>query len=174
MKISIVQILYYALLSVLVVVALLIVVSTFPITGNYKFLVVNSGSMEPNIKTGAFVMVKPVENYEIGDVITFKKNRVEEPITHRIYDIRVVEGEPYFITKGDANNAPDPREIRKKDIVGKVLIDIPYLGYAVDFVQKPVGFVLVIIVPALIIVIDEIRKIIKEIRKPKNKKENIE
>ncbi|RLC63842.1 MAG: signal peptidase I, partial [Chloroflexi bacterium] len=86
---------------------------------------------------------------------------------HRIYDIEVVEGKPVYITKGDANNAPDNRKITKKDIVGKVLFDVPYLGYAVETARKPIGFVLLIIVPAGIIVYDEIRKIVGEIKKRK-------
>ncbi len=56
---------------VIFAVVLFVVVSMFPIPGNYKLLIVQSGSMEPNIHTGSVVVVKPAENYKAGDVITF-------------------------------------------------------------------------------------------------------
>jgi len=159
---------YYVFIGLIVVVALLLIVSVLPITGNYKVMTVISGSMEPAIKMGSVVMVKPVSDYKIGDVITFGPySRTKAPTTHRIYDIKVEGGQPIYITKGDVNNAPDPREIKKSDILGKVLFSVPYMGYAVDFAKKPVGFALIIIVPAAIIIFDEIRKIFGEIKKKK-------
>lgn len=162
------SVIYGIFLGVIILVALLLIFSTFNIPGNYKVLTVVSGSMEPKIKLGSVVVVKPVQDYKIGDVITFGPySKKVSPITHRIYDIRVVNGQPVYITKGDANNALDSREVQKKEILGKVLFSVPYLGYAVDFVKKPLGFALIIIVPAILIIIDEIKKIIEEIKKKK-------
>jgi len=166
------KIIYYIFLAFIVVVAVLLIVSVFPITGNYKLMIVQSGSMTPAIKMGSVVVAKPAENYQIGDVITFGPyTRTQAPTTHRIYDIKVTDGNPVYITKGDANNAPDQREITKRDIVGKVLFSIPYLGYAVDFAKRPLGFSLIIIVPAALIIIDEIKNIYGEIKKKKPKTE---
>jgi len=163
------KIIYYVFLAFIIVIALLLIISIFPITGNIKFMIVQSGSMEPAIKIGSIVMVKPIDEYKIGDVISFGEvARTKAPTTHRVYDIKVVEGEPYYITKGDANNTPDQREISKREIIGKVLFDVPYLGYAVDFVKKPLGFALIILVPAVVIISDEIKKIIREIKKSHN------
>ena len=165
------KIIYYIVIAFIAAIVLLLVISVFPITGNIKFFVVQSGSMEPSIKTGGIVMVKPMDDYKINDVISFgKATRIKSPTTHRIYDIKVVEGKPYYITKGDANNAPDQREVSKSEIIGKVLFDIPYLGYAVDFAKKPIGFALIIIIPAVIIISDEIKKIYGEVNKKKKKK----
>lgn len=162
------KIIYYIFLTFIVAIALLLIISVFPITGNIKFMVVQSGSMEPEIKMGSIVMVKPVDEYKIGDVISFGEvTRTKAPTTHRVYDIKVVEGEPYYITKGDANNAPDQREVSKREIIGKVLFSISYLGYAVDFAKKPLGFALIILVPAVVIISDEIKKIFGEVKKKK-------
>jgi len=166
------KIIYSIFIVFIVAVALLLIVSVFPITGNYKLMIVQSGSMTPAIKMGSVVVAKPAENYQIGDVITFGPyTRTQAPTTHRIYDIKVTDGNPVYITKGDANNAPDQREITKRDIVGKVLFCIPYLGYAVDFAKRPLGFSLIIIVPAALIIIDEIKNIYGEIKKKKPKTE---
>lgn len=165
------KIIYYIFIAFIAAIVLLLLVSVFPITGNIKFFIVQSGSMEPAIKMGGIVMVKPTDEYEIGDVISFgEMTRTKAPITHRIYDIKVIEGESYYITKGDVNNAPDQREISKREVVGKVLFSIPYLGYAVDFAKKPLGFALIVIVPAGIIIFDETKKIYEEIKKRKKNK----
>lgn len=168
------KIIYYIVISFIGIIAILLVVSVFPITGNYKVMIVQSGSMAPEIKMGSVVVVKPTHSvnsgqadYKIGDVITFQAGRNNEPITHRIYDIRVVDGEPRYITKGDVNNAPDQREVSKNEIMGKVFFDIPYLGYVVNFAQKPLGFSLIIIIPAVLIIGDEIKKIYVELKKKK-------
>lgn len=164
------KIIYYIFLAFIVLVALLLIVSVFPLTGNYKLMIVQSGSMAPAIKIGSIVVVKPVDDYKIGDVITFGPyTRTKAPTTHRIYDIKVSGGVPSYITKGDANNAPDAREITKRDVLGKVLFSVPYLGYVVAFAKQPTGFALIIIVPAAVIVFDEIKKIINEVKKRKKK-----
>jgi len=171
------KIIYYTLIGFIILVILLLIVSTLPITGNYKVMTVISGSMEPKIKMGSVVVVKPHStssgqaDYKIGDVITFGTiSKTKSPTTHRINDIRVIDGKPIYITKGDANNAPDTREVQKKDIIGKVLFDVPYVGFAIDFAKKPIGFALIIIIPATIIIFDETRKIYNEIKKKKTKK----
>lgn len=163
------KIIYYVFLGAIALIAVLLVVSAFPITGNIKVLTVLSGSMEPAIHTGSVVVVKPSENYKIGDIITFgEMSKTKTPTTHRIYEIKVVGSQPVYITKGDANNAPDQKEIAGKDIIGKVLFDVPYVGYAVDTAKKPWGFAAIIIVPALLIIFDEGKKIFTEVKKIKN------
>lgn len=159
------KIIYYIVVLFIAVIAGLLIISVFPVTGNYKIMMVQSGSMEPTIKTGSIVIVKPADDYKIGDIITFKTGVKDKiPTTHRIYDIKVNEGVPFYITKGDANNAPDDREIAKKDIIGRVRLILPYIGYAIDFAQKPAGFILIIIIPAALIIGDEIRKIYKQLK----------
>ena len=162
------KIVYYIFIALIAAIAVLLIVSVFPITGNYKIMIVQSGSMAPAIKMGSVVMVKPADEYKIGDVITFGPyTRTKAPTSHRIYDIKVEGGNPVYITKGDANNAPDAREIKQSDILGKVLFSVPYVGFAVDFAKKPMGFALIIIVPAALIIFDEIKKIFGEIKKKK-------
>ena len=157
---------YYIFIGLVAVIALLLIISVLPITGNYKVMTVLSGSMEPAIKMGSIVVVKPAKDYKIGDIITFGPySKRKPPTTHRIYDIEVIEGKTFYITKGDANNAPDPRKVAKNEVLGKVLFSIPYLGYAVETAKKPWGFMAIVIIPAVIIIYEEIKKIIREIKK---------
>jgi len=165
------KIIYSIFIAFIAIVALLLIVSILPITGNIKFMTVISGSMQPAIKMGSVVMVKPVSDYKIGDVITFGPySKTKAPTSHRIYDIKVVDGQPIYITKGDTNNAPDTREVQKKEVLGKVMFSIPYLGYAVNSAKQPLGFALIIIIPALVIIFDEIKNVYAEIKKIKKDK----
>jgi signal peptidase len=74
-----------------------------------------------------------------------------------------------FITKGDANNAPDFQEVTLADVQGKVLLAVPLAGYGVNFVKTPLGLFLVIIIPVIVIVASEVRKIYVELKKKKEK-----
>jgi len=168
------KIIYYIFLAFILLVAVLLIVSIFPITGNYKVMTVISGSMEPAIKTGSVVIVKPVDEYKIGDVITFGPySKTKAPTTHRIFDVKVENGQPVYITKGDANNAPDQRQVAKREIIGKVLLDVPYVGYAVAAAKTPAGFTAIIIIPAAVIIYDEVRKIWEEVKKMRKRKDDV-
>jgi signal peptidase len=130
--------------------------------------------MEPKIHTGSVVVVLPVKDYKIGNIITFGPySKTEPPTTHRIADIKVNGNQPVYITKGDANDSADSREVARKDIEGKVLFSIPYFGFIISFIRKPLGFILLIIIPAMIMLLDEIRKIIKEIKTKKSQSQNV-
>jgi len=171
MQIKPIKIGYYVFLGFLGVIAFAIAASVLPITGNYKILVVQSGSMEPAIKTGSLVIVKPANKYSIGDIITFGPvTKTKPPTSHRILDMEVVEGQISYITKGDANEDPDNKRVVEKDVLGKVLFALPYMGYVIDFARKPLGFVLIIGIPAVVIVGDEIRKIVVEVKKLRSKR----
>jgi len=174
-EIKIFKIGYYALLAILISLALLFIGSMIPIPGNYKMMTVLSGSMEPIIKTGSIVVSKSFDNYKIGEIITFESNEGGKiPTTHRIVEMEVQEGDPIYTTQGDANNAPDREDVRNKQIIGRVVLNIPFLGYAVNFVKKPIGFLLIIIIPAGIIILDEVKKIFKEVKKEKSKEKSVE
>lgn len=153
---------------VIFAIVILVIVSIVPIPGNYKILVVQSGSMEPAIKTGSVVIVKPFDDYRSGEVITFGGVNKKITTTHRIVDLEVVSGEIYYITKGDANNAEDTNKVSKDKVIGKVLLSVPYVGYAVAAAKEPAGFVILVIVPCAIIILEEIGKIWKEVKKKKN------
>jgi signal peptidase len=178
------QTIYYLFFVAITVVVLFLVLSAFPLKSGYRSFIVLSGSMEPKIHTGSVVAVKAQEEYAVGDVITFGENaKTKKPTTHRIFEIKEdkIKGEKSYVTKGDANNAPDQKEIKESEILGKVFLTIPYVGYAVSAAQKPIGFMLIVIVPAVILIYDEAQKIKKEILKKidyqkrmKKRKENKE
>ena len=157
---------YYLFLVIVAIVALLLIFSAFPLKGNYKSFVVLSSSMEPKVKMGSVAVVRPEKDYKIGDIITFgAMSRTESPTTHRIAEIKNENGQILYVTKGDANNAPDQQTVREREILGKVLFSVPYAGYAVAKAKTPVGFLLIVIVPSVVIIYEEIRNIAAEVKK---------
>lgn len=158
--------------NVVVCVLMLAVVALFitpllPLKNNIELRIVQSGSMEPSIMTGAVVLVVPQDEYKVGDIITFGNSSAKVPTTHRIVEIYEEGGQSWFVTKGDANEEADTAVTPKKDIVGSVFLYVPYAGYILDFSRQPLGFFFLIVLPALLIVFGEIEKIWSEIRSKK-------
>lgn len=143
-----------------------------------RILIVSSGSMEPSIKTGSVVLVVPQKEYKVGDVITFltdAKANIKMPnstFTHRITAIKNDEGRNTYKTKGDANKTEDPRDTPSNLVLGKTVLAIPFIGYIVAFTKTQLGFIALIIIPAVIIVYSELISIKKEaLRLIKERKE---
>jgi signal peptidase len=160
------SVLTYAFYAAVGLIVLLLLSSALPIPGGIKTFVVQSGSMEPSIKTGGIVVVKPMDSYAVGDVITFgPRTKTKPPTTHRIMEVKE---DGNFLTKGDANEDEDMRTVSRYEVIGRVLFSVPYLGYAVATAQKPWGFVLIIGIPAAIIIWEEAGKIWIEIKKKRD------
>ena len=121
--------------------------------------------MVPAIPVGAIVIVQPKSEYAINDIVTFgadTKNQI--PTTHRIVSAREQGNATMFTTKGDANEEPDQNEIAQSQVIGKVLVHIPFAGYVLDFARQPLGFALMIALPAGIIILDEVIRIFREVK----------
>ncbi|MEM0095693.1 MAG: signal peptidase I [Candidatus Bathyarchaeia archaeon] len=162
---KILKIAIYTLIATFLVI-FLIFYRPVQLFGDTRYEPVYTGSMEPAIPVGSIVVIKPVnpETLKIGDIICFKiGSESTTTVTHRIINI-TANG---FITKGDANEDPDWWVVKKENVVGKVIAIIPLIGYLGYFVRTPLGFTLLIIIPASLIIIMEIRNIIKEYRKQK-------
>jgi signal peptidase I len=136
--------------------------------------------MEPTIKTGSliFVSADKTKNTQEGDIVTFSS--ITQPnllITHRVIGVEKNELNMVFKTKGDANNSPDLEPIKIEQIKGKVIFDIPFLGYLSIWVRTPKGFIFLILLPTVYVFISQLfqlKKAIEEevIKKYKIKKKN--
>lgn len=132
--------------------------------GSMHFLIILSGSMAPEANAGDIVVstyINP-EEIKINDVITF--GYADDPkncITHRVINITNESSSMCFQTKGDANEDPDQRTVQSSELIGKVVLVIPYLGYLPHFAKSPLGFITLIIIPGILIIIGEIWNIIR-------------
>lgn len=138
------------------------VASVLPI-GGVQSKIVQSGSMEPAIPVGALVVIVPATTYEAGDVITFGK-RGAIPTTHRIAAVEGSGAKATFITKGDANEEADTAPVPFSQVQGRVLVSLPYVGFVLDFARQPLGFALLIALPAVMIMLEEVWSLFQQVR----------
>jgi signal peptidase len=133
--------------------------------------IVLSGSMEPALKTGGVIVTRPVEldDIGIGDIILFERG--EELIAHRVIDVWREDdgfGHPWFETKGDANEDPDPGLVSSDgETMNSVVFHVPYMGYFASFLKNRLAFLVLFGVPGLILVAmygGDIRKGIAEVK----------
>ena len=99
-----------------------------------------SGSMEPTISVGDFIVTKAQDDYFVGDVVMYYDSARGETVTHRI----IAAENGWFVTQGDANNVPDDYSVPQSAIVGKVVLVVGGAGNAIRFLQSPAGFFAVI------------------------------
>ena len=142
------------LVALIVIVALLLVGAR--LIGLQVFTVL-SGSMEPTYHVGSLIYVKDVDPFELesGDVITFMLDE-NTVATHRIVEVVPDEEDDSvvrFRTKGDANENVDGSLVHYKNVIGSPVFTIPYLGYAVSYIQNPPGTYVAISAGAILLLL---------------------
>ena len=112
----------------LVIVLVMAAVLYIPRLMGLKTYKVLSGSMEHEYHVGSVVYVEKssIDDIEVGDVITFYIND-NTVVTHRVIDKD--NDTESFHTKGDANETEDGGSVAYDKVVGKVVLNVQYLGY---------------------------------------------
>jgi len=119
---------------------------------------VESSSMIPTLNIGDVVIIVGVNprDIKVGDIIVFDKVSLipskksallslRTPVIHRVISIVEVEGELFFVTKGDANVAKDSWYVPEEGVLGKTVtingypLRIPYVGYFSLFLHNFIG-----------------------------------
>lgn len=106
-----------------------------------KLLVVLSASMGSALPVGSLAVAVPQTEYHLGDVVTFKIPNSDELLTHRVVGVSSVSsvsgvnGTRIYKTQGDANDVADDWKLTSKDILGKVVFHLPYIGYLLRLPQ---------------------------------------
>ena len=139
-----------------------------PRIAGYHMYIVLSGSMAPAFDAGSMVFVKPVEPEEIkeGDIITYRGLGDSSFLTtHRVVEIIGSGKDLEFVTKGDANDVNDPNPVPGENLVGRVALAVPYMGYLMDFGQTKQGMLVLIVVPGVLLIINESYKLYKNVSK---------
>ncbi len=149
----ILRLIQWLLIITISLLALYILNSSFNLSTKYQSFVVQSGSMEPAIMTGDIIVVKQKDRYYPNESITFYNNS-KQIVTHRIINI----DNDLYSTKGDANRAGDDDQISENQVIGKVVLVIPKLGFLVSIAQSRLGLILLLIIPVCILIIDQLLK----------------
>ena len=153
----------FSYLIIGLVVAVLVWFVVMPaVQGSLHFYIMGSDSMSPEINMGDVVVASEVSSEEVvvGSVITFMQDVApddERCITHRVVDVVSAEGLVWFQTKGDANDAPDPVMVKSSEVVGEVVLTIPYIGHLPYMVRSVPGLLALLLFPGLVILVHGMR-----------------
>ncbi|RLE55777.1 MAG: signal peptidase I [Thermoprotei archaeon] len=147
------KVLQYALLLSLLSLTILSVISSH--IGKPILTVVASYSMEPTLMVGDLLVINPVINSVNPEELVLYR-RGTTLIVHRVL---AVEGD-VVITKGDANLVPDVPPPRMSNVVGKVVVAVPYIGAFSLLVQyRPWILILIIMLLVTYLVLIIVRSI---------------
>lgn len=149
---------------------LAIYVSPLILSGSIMPFIVLSESMVPTMLVGDAIIMQKVhtEDIKIGDIIAFyPKDGAKTSVSHRVIEIYNDNGKLSFQTKGDNVEHKDPFIVDSKNVIGKAVFKIPYIGYLTKSSGNPMLFLIFTIVPSIIIVADEVRKMTKSSTKIK-------
>ncbi len=127
--------------AVIVLSVLFLLLSVVPRAAGYKAFGVNSGSMQPVINKGSLVLTRSVkfEDIKIGDILTFYDSHTAGYFSHRVAVI--YPDSMQLVTKGDANNAYDPKTTHYSCVEGRVVHILPLLGYPYIAVNSIYGII---------------------------------
>ena len=134
--------------------------------GGYSVMKVITGSMEPSIHVGDYVLVKEVDTdkLKVGDVITFYSDDPEikdMPNSHRII---AINPDGSFTVKGDANPKADEYTVKPDRVVGKYSGKIWLFRFIGSFASSRKLLMILFILPTVGICIYEARSLIKIVR----------
>lgn len=160
---------------VALVVLLAVALAGVRIIGLHPFVVL-SGSMEPEYHVGSLIYVKSVDykTLQVGDDITYMVSE-DTVVTHRIIEVLVDEEDPNtlrYFTQGIANDVPDGTSVHYKNIIGKPVFSIPYLGYVSNYIQNPPGTYIAISAGAILILLVFLPDLFEEDDKEKSGKKD--
>jgi len=138
-----------------------------PLLGADNSYMVLSGSMRPALCPGDLVIVKAMDpaSINVGDIVTFKSET--GVFTHRVFEKKTENGVILFITKGDANEDPDPAYFDASQLIGRVVLVVPF-----RHLYTPYGFLSLVLAPTALIIGKQMHRIY-DATKRRNRKELI-
>lgn len=111
----------------------LLVVVVLTLTGSMAWVVTTGTSMEPGISAGDVAVVRPADDYAVGDVIAYRNPDLGQVVLHRIVD----EVDGRFITQGDNNDWADSHRPAPGEVLGVLALHLPVLGRALAWLFEP-------------------------------------
>lgn len=163
-----------------------------PRYGDYQVLEVLTDSMSPKYKVKSAVFVKKIkyEKFEVDDDITFMYRLPgfpkEVPVTHRILEIQTPEetgtGHYRFVAHGinrhskqcDGDCTGQTQVFDETKVLGKVVGHSVVIGAVFNFMTKPIGLLLLLLIPALYLIATSVIDIVMAVKDDEDDKVIIE
>lgn len=147
-RIAVIVLLIGSLLEVFLLFLIYCFPNGIPTFQAYRFVVMDTEIMEPDIQKGSLLIVKEEhgnKEYEIDDVIAFKISKQKVEIARIIH--RLDQGNQiYYQTKKNGNTLSDPSNIQVEEVLGRVQIQIPYIGSIGEFLISQAGIISVCVI----------------------------
>lgn len=177
---NIIGIVFCAILLPILIVNIVMIINSFaskdevPSIGKYVPFVIQSGSMSGTIEGGDIIITTKVDpsDVKIDDIITFydPKGNGTTTVTHRVIDIKEVDGKLVFTTIGDVVRNENiekygdfesiPEEllqvisetVPESKLISKYKFRIPVVGHISLFMSTTPGFIVCVFLPLLLLV----------------------
>jgi signal peptidase len=119
-----------------IIAALVALVMLISCQFRFGMLVIATDSMTGEINIGDAIIYERYEEQIIGegDIIVFLKG--DAMVVHRVVDIKKINNQNRYYTKGDANDNLDAGFIIDSDIVGITNIKVSYIGYPTLWIRN--------------------------------------
>ncbi len=125
---------------VLSLVLMLSVVMIISCRFRFGMLVIATDSMTGEINKGDAIIYESYgsQPIDVDQVIVFDSDG--RRTVHRVIEIKRINSQNRYITKGDANEDPDSGYVTDADIIGVCKFKIPYLGYPSLWLRETLKF----------------------------------
>lgn len=109
----------------------------------FGFSPILTGSMQPGANPGDLFITRlvPASSLQVGDIIAINNQISGTYYSHRINEMRMVNGALRIITKGDANESPDrePFMVSPVSKVSKAVKVVPVIGQPMVYMNTVQG-----------------------------------
>ena len=109
----------------------------------FGFSPILTGSMQPSANPGDLFITRlvPASSLQVGDIIAINNQITGTYYSHRINEMRMVNGALRIITKGDANESPDrePFMVSPVSEVSKAIKIVPNIGQPMVYMNTVQG-----------------------------------
>jgi signal peptidase I len=109
----------------------------------FGFSPILTGSMQPTAHPGDLYITRlvPASSLQVGDIIAINNQITGTYYSHRINEMRMVNGALRIITKGDANESPDrdPFMVSPVSQVSKAITVVPNIGQPMVYMNTVQG-----------------------------------
>jgi signal peptidase I len=113
------------------------------------------------------------ESGRSGDIIVFWRGG--ELIVHRAIEKHVDnDGKISFTTKGDGNSGPDPVAVSQENVIGRVVMRIPWIGHIALLMHNSSGMYLIILLVIVLIIVEFVFPVFTGKEKEPERKEDVE
>ena len=111
-----------------------------------SFFTINTNAMKPDLRKNDFLIVKEVEEGKlyIDDIIAYEINgniRI-----NKIINIKNDNGKILYTTKTNQNYYPDIELITQGQIIGKIVCNIPFVGFISNILETKIAAIIIILI----------------------------